>query len=403
MRKVLIIAWIALSRLFRDRKALITLLLMPMVLIGILGAALGSMMDGGGLQPFDVIVVNEDKEAKPTMPPGTPKEILEKIPATNFGSRFVTDVLGSDQVKEILNVTSESDLTKAIATVSDGKAVAVIHVPATFSADIMNGKASKVNVHADPGNPTRVQIVEQIVRSFTDQVTTGSLAAQVLGPTNTESYMEKSNANLPKVVIAAAGGKRVKAIQYYAAAMAVMFMVMTAFNRAKDILQEKHDGTFARILVSPTSKGTLIAGQILGNMAIVLAQFAILMIGTRLLYQVSWGDWTASLLLGTAFALAAAGIGTAAAGIFNDPRAADSATGVIGMIFAALSGSMFPLYMFPDTLKLVAKFIPNYWALQGFLDQMSGLGLSYLWLPVAVLSAIGVVTAGVGAWRLAAK
>ena len=127
------------------------------------------------------------------------------------------------------------------------------------------------------------------------------------------------------------------------------------------------------------------------------------MVGTRLLYQVSWGNWTASLTLGAAFALAAAGIGTAAAGIFGDPRAADSATGVIGMIFAALSGSMFPLYLFPDGLKMIAKFIPNYWALQGFLDQMSGLGLSYLWLPVAVLSAIGVVTGGLGAWRLASK
>ncbi|HWI52814.1 MAG TPA: ABC transporter permease, partial [Symbiobacteriaceae bacterium] len=174
-------------------------------------------------------------------------------------------------------------------------------------------------------------------------------------------------------------------------------------NRAKDILQEQADGTLARILTSPTNRVQVTTGQILGTMAVILSQFVILMIGTRLLFQVDWGGWYAALALGAAFSLAAAGIGTAAAALFNDPRAADSATGVVGMIFAALSGSMFPLYLFPDGLKMIARFIPNYWALQGFLDQMSGLGLSYLWMPVAVLCAIGLVTGSVGAWRLASK
>jgi hypothetical protein len=34
---------------------------------------------------------------------------------------------------------------------------------------------------------------------------------------------------------------------------------------------------------------------------------------------------------------------------------------------------------------------------------MAGLGISYVWTPVAVLTAIGVVTTGLGAWRLATK
>lgn len=403
MRKVLIIAWNALFRLFRDKKALIVLLLMPMVLIGILGAALGTMMDSGGINPFNVIIVNADQDARPVMPPGTPAAVIEQLPTTNLGKLLADDVLNSDQVKEILHVTAADDLAAARATVADGKTVSVIYVPSTFSADVLSGKAANIDVYSDPGQTTFAAIVAQIVQAFTEQVTTGNLAARFVGPAESQKVVAEINAALPTVTVTSTGAKPVKAIQYYAAAMAIMFMVMTAFNRAKDILQEQHDGTLSRILVSPTSKATLIAGQILGNMAIVMAQFIILMIGTRLLYQVDWGNWNAALLLGAAFSLATAGIGTAAAGLFNDPRAADGATGTIGMIFAALSGAMFPIYFFPDGLKLVAKFIPNYWALQGFLDQMADLGISYLWMPVAVLTAIGVVTAGVGAWRLASK
>lgn len=403
MRKVLIIAWNALTRLARDRQALIVLLLMPMILIGILGAALGSMMDGGGIKPFKVIVVNADQPARPALPPGTPQEIIDKIPTTHLGKHLVADVLSGEQVKAIIEISIETDLAAAKDLVANGKAVSIIYVPPTFSADVLAGKASNIDVFSDPGKPTFGDIVMQITRSFTEYVTTGALAAQVVGAEKAQQFVFDSAKVEPTVKITASGTRRVKAIQYYSAAMAVMFMVMTAFNRAKEILEEKRDGTLARILVSPTTKGQLIMGQILGNVAIVVAQFAILMIGTRLLYQVSWGNWAASITLGAAMALAAAGIGTAAAGIFEDPRTADSLTGVVGMIFAALSGAMFPLYFFPDGLKFIAKFIPNYWALQGFLDQMSGLGLSYLWLPVAVLSAIGLVTGGVGAWRLASR
>jgi len=391
---------------------------MPMVLIGILGAALGSLMNSGGIEPFAVILVNADQPVRPAVPPGTPAAVIEQLPTLHLGKILEEDVLASDQVREIMHVTVATDLDEAKATVADGKAVAVIHVPADFSASVLTGsarslltgsarsvpgKAPNVDLYADPAAPTETAIVEQIVQIFTEQVTTGSLATQLVGPERAEQVMAEINAALPEVADAAAGAKPVEAIQYYAAAMAIMFMVMTAFDRAKEILQERQEGTLARILTSPTGKATLIAGQILGSMAILMAQFLILLIGTRLLYQVDWGSWPGALLLGAAFSLAAAGIGTAAAGIFTDPRAADSATGTAGVVFAALSGAMLPLYVFPDGLKLMARAIPNYWALQGLLDQMAGLGPSYLWTPVAVLTGIGIVTAGVGAWRLAVK
>ncbi|HLN61939.1 MAG TPA: ABC transporter permease [Symbiobacteriaceae bacterium] len=387
MRKVWLIAVNALARLARDRKALIMLLLMPMVLIGILGSALAGMMGDGKIEPFPVIVVNQDTGVT--------------APATiNLGKLLATDVLESDQVKELLQVTNSTDLAGARQQVADGKTVAVIHVPATFTADVLAGKPATVNVLTDPGKPTQAGIVEQIVRSFTEEVTTGTLSARVLGPQQSQAI---DRAKLPQLVNVPSGAKSVSAMQYYSVAMALMFLLMTAFNRAKQILQDREEGTLSRILLSPTGRWTIIAGQMLGSVVVTLTQFLLLMAGTALLYRVDWGNWGTTLLLAFCYSLAAAGIGMMAAGVLKDPRAADSGMGVVSNIFAALSGGMFPLYIFPESLKLVAKFTPNYWALQGFLDQFSGLGVAYLWAPVAVLTAIGLVTGALGAWRLAVR
>lgn len=394
MRKILIIALNGLTRVARDRRALIMLLLFPMILIAILGQALKGMMGGGDIKPFPVLVINADQAV---MQPAR----------FEFGKILVTDVLGSDGARKILDVTAADDLEKARQQVANGKAVALIYVPASFTADVIAGRPAKIEVAADPGQPLQSEIVAQIVQSFTDALVTNTLAVKELGPQALQAQSadaaRQAQALLPKLVETSSGARKVTAIQYYAAAMAVMFMVMTALQRAKDIIRDRQEGTLARILTSPTGKLTVMFGQIVSSIVVIMAQFLVLMIGTRLIFGVDWGPWGAALLLGTAFALAGAGIGTAAAGMLKDPQAADALGGILGNIFAALSGGMFPIYFFGKGMKLAAHVIPNYWGLTGFLDQMAGLGLERVWLPVAVLAGMGLVTGSLGAWRLASK
>ncbi|HWI51744.1 MAG TPA: ABC transporter permease, partial [Symbiobacteriaceae bacterium] len=223
MRKVLIIAWTALTRLARDRKALITLLLMPMVLIGILGSALGSMLDGGGIHPYTVIIINADQPAKPAVPEGTPQQVRDALPTMDLGKLLATEVLTSDQVKEIITLQTETDLDKAKEAVAKGQAAAAVHVPADFTANVINSKAANIDVYSDPGMATQAEIVQQIVQSFTEQVTTGNMVSRLLGPDKAQQAVRELTERLPVVKEASAGTRQVKAIQYYAAAMAVMF------------------------------------------------------------------------------------------------------------------------------------------------------------------------------------
>ncbi|HYG58132.1 MAG TPA: ABC transporter permease [Symbiobacteriaceae bacterium] len=383
MRKILAIAWASLLRMGRDRTALLMFLVMPMILIGILGVSLGGLMSAGRINPFTVIVVNEDQPAR------------AQSVTLDAGKILLEEFFGSERLGQIVTVEHSTDLAGAKEAVLNGKAVAAIHVPRTFSADILAGRQGAVGLFTDPGMPTQAGIINQVLHAFTDHVTANALYGLLL------HGAPASEVALPEIREVQAGTRTVKAVQYYAAAMAVMFMLMSAVQRAGTILQDRENGTLARILVSPTPKWMVLTGQTLATAFLVACQFLVLLVGSTLIYRVYWGAWLPVLLIGFAFAVASAGLSTGMAAIFREPKSADAAIGLVSMVFGALSGSMLPLYTFPDALLKVAKVIPNYWALQGLLDQMAGVGAQYAWLPVSILCIIGIVAGALGSWRLA--
>lgn len=389
MRKALLIALNSLRFTMRDRKALLLSLVIPLILIQILGLALKGLLVEGRIEPFTVIVVNRD---------------VPTTPALDLGQLFLTEVLGSEQVKAIINSEIATDLTTARQAVAAGEAAAVIEIPASFTSEALAGKGAHLALYTDPGQPIQAGIATAVAGAFTEMITSQLLPGRLLEPQS----VAQLSADLAKVGAVtlqerAASTRSVSALQYYAAGMAVMYMLMTAIMRASSIIDERENGTLQRMLISPTSATAILAGQLLGAMLVPIAQFLLLLLGTRFLFGVDWGPLGSALLLGITFALATGGIGVAIAAWVNDRKATESVGSLIAPLFGALSGSMTPLYIFPDSVKTAAKFVPNYWALQGFIDQMAGLGPSHLWTPVAILLGVAVVTSAVGVARLAAK
>lgn len=137
MRKILGIAWASLLRMGRDRMALLLFLVMPMILIGILGVSLGGLMSAGRINPFTVIVVNEDQPAAAPLPAGAPESARVQLDA---GKILLEEFFGSERLQQIVTVSRSTGLEDARTAVRNGKAAAAIHMPPTFSADILAGK-----------------------------------------------------------------------------------------------------------------------------------------------------------------------------------------------------------------------------------------------------------------------
>jgi ABC-2 type transport system permease protein len=70
-------------------------------------------------------------------------------------------------------------------------------------------------------------------------------------------------------------------------------------------------------------------------------------------------------------------------------------------VLAALGGSMFPLELFPDTMRSISRFTPHAWAYEALADvQRRGAGLVEVLPELGVLAAMAALLVALGSWSL---
>lgn len=405
--KIWVIAWKDTLIRLRDRRGLMIMFMMPILLTLILGSALSGVMDGGENTLPEMTVAVYDGDGGDVS-----KGLLE-------------GVLQSDGLKEKVTLVKKTTSDEVRQMVESGQASSGIVIPAGLTQSLVDGKTVKIQVLEDPGKATAGQIIRSMVTAYTSRVATVSgstwevmsdLAQAVptmTGGTNQIAQAAerlvadlRKTAAAPKteIVETPIGEKSVSAKQYYAAAMSAMFMLFNAAIGAKLILNERTTETLARMLSTPTSKMRILLGKFFGTLLFSVIQFAVMVVATRFIFDVDWGDQIGQVFaVGVMYAVAVAGLSMAVASIIASERAADLVSGVGVQICAVLGGSMVPIAQFPDTLQKVALFTPNTWALNSFVEIMSGTTWQALALPMMVLFAIGAAALMVGTWRLAAR
>src|SRR5215208_7918903 len=117
MRKLLLIGIKDLKLIFRDRAALIFMLLAPFLLTIGMGFVTGRFSgNASGLSDIPVIVVNQDKD--------------------QLGNAL-TDVFSSQELADLLEPTASSDPEAARQLVDEDQAAAAVIIPAGFTGSII--------------------------------------------------------------------------------------------------------------------------------------------------------------------------------------------------------------------------------------------------------------------------
>ena len=155
------------------------------------------------------------------------------------------------------------------------------------------------------------------------------------------------------------------------------------------------------MLSTPTSVGTILAGQTLGRLAVALLQALIIVVGSALFFGVHWGDPPATAAVVLAFCLVGAGAGMLIGSVFSNEEQAGPVSILIGLGLAALGGSMVPLEVFPPTVRTAAHLTPHAWGNDAFSTLLKhGGGLGDVLGDVGVLLAFAAVLIALGMWRL---
>ncbi|CEG26534.1 ABC transporter permease [Bacillus sp. B-jedd] len=392
--------WLALKDtllIAKDRKALLTLILMPMLLIAILGSAFGTLMGDGEVKidKFTLGIVNKDKG-----------ELGDTIVQEVF-AKGLTEMV---DVKEM----SEGELYKMLR---EQKLPVGLIIHEDFSTSVMAGSETSVKLISIPSAALQSMITENVVQQFSREAavrmegTKLAVAAAVANgaqiPANPGTDQVLSGDAPFELVKEKAAGKEevtVSSFQYYAAGMGVMFLLMTVTIGVSAMIEEKEQEVFKRLLVSKLTHYEYLGGKFLGILLLSSLQMLAIIVGTRFLFSVDWGSSIPGVVvIGLSFVFSASALGVMA-GAFMKTGKAFSTAGMLGtQIMAAVGGSMVPLYVFPDWVNNLVKVFPNALALQSFLELMSGGSVRDV-LPGAVgLLALGAVFLAIGLSRLAVE
>jgi ABC-2 type transport system permease protein len=393
--KILNIAFKDLLITLRDKKALALIILMPIALIFVLGMALSSMFSSGDaitIKKFDVAVADLDggEESK----------------------RFM-DFLRSDDIKSMIEI-KEMGREEAMDKVKTGDIPALVVIPGGYSKAVKEGGSVKIEIYADPGSTLRSQIVESLVKSYAGVASAVQAAVgtsdEVLAPYGMRGYMIAPE--IIKVVDVQGSGAGMEennlqkkhtlsAMQYYSAAMLVMYILFVGMMGTASLMEERENKTLMRVLSTSASKASLLTGKVLGVFLVGVFDVSVLIAFTKLAFGSDWGDSPAGLIiLSAAMIFAASGYALFFASLFKTSRGADSVSSVIVIVMSFLGGSMFPIMGMPPMLRAASKLTLNGWALNGYLDLMLGNGLSSIILPAVVLCGMGIVFLGAGVLRL---
>lgn len=394
--KSFIIAWKDLKIRLIDRRGFMMMLIMPLLLTAILGAALSNVFDNGGL----------------------PKTVIGyyQVGTDEFADVFQKDVLQSKELKDDVKVkvvTSQEELEDML---KEKKIDVGIVIPNKWSEQVQDGKLKEPKVLIDPSKDIQAKIAESMIRSFSERVQTvavstksvvtelvksqqGDVAQVAKEVSGSLQAIATTNAdNLEKGTI---GKKTVAAMQYYAAAMLVMFLLYNITVGAKSVVTEQRTETLARLFSTPTSSFSILFGKFLGTLLFACIQLGIFIVATHFMFHVEWGeDVSQIVVLGISYAICVSGLSMLIAAFIHEEKTADVMGGIGIQILAILGGSMLPIYVFPDTLQTIGNVAPNKWALTSFLNIMSGTSWDVLIPVIFSLCSAGIVSVMIGTLRL---
>jgi ABC-2 type transport system permease protein len=314
------------------------------------------------------------------------------------------EVLSKELSKQIqVKYYQEDDLYKKI---KDHKLAVGIVIQDDFTTSLISGKGTKVKLLSVPDPGIKAVIVQSVIEQFSRSVPIEAVVSQMVQPVQAgiqngpvqEGYGKKP---LLKETTIDANTKPVSSFQYYAAAMGVMFLLMTVVQSVSAMVLEKEQEVFNRLLLTNLSYPNYLLGKMFGLIIICLTQALIIIVGTNLLFGVDWGSSVSGIVMMTlAFVINASGLGVLAGSLIKTEKSFNVA-GMLGtQIMAALGGSMVPIYIFPHWVVLITKFLPNGLALQTYLDLMSGATFSKILPAIAGSIALGLFFFAIGLLRL---
>ena len=183
----------------------------------------------------------------------------------------------------------------------------------------------------------------------------------------------------------------------------LFFSTFTVVFVAAYILEDKMDGTWDRLMVSPTKRTAVLAGNLIFAFLMGMVQVVAMVLLGQYLFGVQWGDHI-GLVIGmlSLFILCLTCFGLFMAGACKSMSQLSSIVPMVLTGAAMLGGCMWPLEIITfKPIIYLGKCMPHYWALTS-LEKMVlwGRDPGVLLVPALILAGMSIGWFALGLWRL---
>ncbi len=156
-------------------------------------------------------------------------------------------------------------------------------------------------------------------------------------------------------------------IPYYAAAVAIMFLLFASLNGALTLLQEKESGLLERLSTGPSGVRAVIDGKFcflwLQGVVQVTVIFLAAWLGFGLDLPRNLSPW---LAISVAASAAASGLMLGFVSLCRTVQQAQTLGTIIVLIASAIGGSMIPRFLMPQYIQTMGWLTPNTWVLEAY-------------------------------------
>ncbi|MEZ5977598.1 MAG: ABC transporter permease [Planctomycetota bacterium] len=412
--------------LVRDRGALFLTFVLPPVFFAIFASIFGGMSGGddGTFEPLRVVAIDAD--------------------GTETSRAFLRALLEQEALVEApLEAPAPTDLVGAASVVRRGDADAAVLVAKGFEASFARFWESppRLEIVYDAANPISRFTLEGLAQASvfraapTALMDAGFDALEELGASTTPEQRDALDrlrvlidgareegadaaadgdepsggaamssfvdvASVPATEYRAPGDGTDAAspgvVDYYAAAIGVMFLLFSMAGAAGSLLEEEERGTLERLLTSGIGLGPVLAGHFVFFALVGCAQLATMFAFGAVVFGMHLSDAqvvVGLLVVGATTAAAASAFALMLATACRTRAQLAGLSTVVILVMSALGGSMVPRFVMPAFMNSVSHFTFNGWALDGFQavlwrrdpnGSMADL-LGSVALPVAVL------------------
>jgi len=355
----------------RDKSFFLLGILTPFALAFVLNLVFGDLSEG----ELEVTMGVVDADGSP---------ISDQLAGNLFG----LDGIGG------IEVTALDPRADPEAALDERTLDAVVVIPAGFGAGVMSAQAPELILLENPDRPVQASVVESIVDGVTTDIERTRLLAAAGGQLGVEP-----GGTPPATDVAFSqewpGGQALDVTSRLMAGMAIMFVFFTVGFGVTTLLEEKENGTLARLLAAPIPRDAILGAKALVSYTLGVLATMILFITATVLMGAEWGSWLGVLALVLTACLTAVAMMAIVAGLAKRAEGAGAVQSIIAVGLALLGGSWFPVSG-EGVLGMLARVTPHFWFLEG-LEDLAGASSWTVVGPSVVALAIIAIVAGVPA------